>query len=108
MVRGKSPLCWKMGGERERESRGVVILLTILHLTYDLHIIDRYTEVQAVPKPEQYDGEVLDLDDPDNSYFIYCMKKNETLVNKKLGKALKDLKNKNKKKQQAKAGAPQL
>jgi EEF1A lysine methyltransferase 4 len=65
-------------------------------------------DVQAVAKMEQYDGEVLDLDDPDNSYFIYIATKIASLVDKKIGKAIKDAKNAKKKKQQQKIGAPQL
>ena len=34
-------------------------------------------DVSAVAKPEQYDGEELDLDDPGNSYFLYVAKKQQ-------------------------------
>ena len=78
---------------------------------YDLNL-PGYTpwtvDVMAVAKPPQYEGEDLDLDDPESSYFIYIAQKDEGLVNKKLGKALKDAKNARKKKKKKKVGAPQL
>jgi EEF1A lysine methyltransferase 4 len=68
-----------------------------------------YVDVQAIAKPPEYDGEVLDMDDPESSYFIYIMKKDQGLVDKRTGKALKDeLKSKAKKKKATKAAAPQL
>ena len=67
-----------------------------------------FVDVQAVGKPKQYENEVLDLDDPDNSYFIYIAKKDKTLVDKQKGKILKDAQNAKKKTKKAKKAAPQL
>lgn len=63
--------------------------------------------MQGLIKPNEYENEVLDEEDPDSMYFIYICTKQEDMVTKKLIKENK-IKADLKKKKPKKMAAPNL
>jgi SAM-dependent methyltransferase len=65
-------------------------------------------EVQAMLKPKEFEGEVLDPDDPDSLYWVYICTKNEVMVTQKKIKENKLKLKKKKKGKKATIKAPNL
>jgi SAM-dependent methyltransferase len=103
---------YRIEADRLLKSDGLFIVITFGNPEIRLSLLEQNdldveyftpwkTSVQAVMKPKQFPNEVLDPDDPDSLYFIYCLRKNPELVKAKLIKERKLIIKKNKKVAQA-------
>jgi len=82
--------------DRLLSDSGVFILVSHGNPDDRLHFLEQYdieepyytpweVEVQALAKPLEYENEDLNVEDPDNLYFIYiCQKREEMVMRKKI------------------------